>query len=317
MDRARFDMGFVAGRTIVKKQVSFDRNGVALAGDLYMPDDFKANGRYRAVIVEGSFTSVKEQMPGTYARKIADEGFVALAFDYSHYGQSAGEPSQLEAPAEKLADLQAAVTYLTGLPYITGVGMVGICTSAGNAASLGAEDVRVGALATVAAFLPSPALYKSMFGEEGLAQRKAASARARAKYEQTGEVDFVPAYSETDRSAVNYRPAGAYDYYLNPLRGNVPEYRNEAAVMGLEQFLEFDPVSQASAITTPTIIVHSDGCAFPDEARRLYDGLAGEKELVWADGNHFDYYDSEKQIDNAVANISRFFRPHLLREQAG
>jgi fermentation-respiration switch protein FrsA (DUF1100 family) len=52
------------------------------------------------VIVEGSFTSVKEQMPGTYAQKFADEGFVALAFDYARYGESAGEPRQLESPAE-------------------------------------------------------------------------------------------------------------------------------------------------------------------------------------------------------------------------
>lgn len=66
-------------------------------------------------------------------------------------------------------------------------------------------------------------------------------------------MDMVPAYSEVDPSAVNYRPApGAYDYYLNEARGNVPEYRNESAIMGLDEFLEFDPVSKASAITTPT-----------------------------------------------------------------
>jgi hypothetical protein len=29
--------------------------------------------------------------------------------------------------------------------------------------------------------------------------------------------------------------------------------------------------------------------------------VPGHKELVWADGNHFDYYDSPGQIDNAVA----------------
>jgi hypothetical protein len=47
--------------------------------------------------------------------------------------------------------------------------------------------------------------------------------------------------------------------------------------MGLEEFLEFDPVSKAPAITTPTMVVHSDGCAFPDEAKKLYSELQGEK----------------------------------------
>lgn len=198
------------------------------------------------------------------------------------------------------------------MPYVSAVGMVGVCTSAGNAACLATIEPRLKALATVAAFLPSPALYATMFGEAGLAQRKDASIASRRKYESTGEVDFVPAYSETDESAVNYRPVpGSYDYYLSESRGNVPEYRNEAAVMGLAEFLEFDPLSRASAITTPTMVVHSDGSAFPDEARRLYDEVRGEKEIVWAEGNHFDFYDSPEQIDHAVANVARFFRKAL------
>ena len=42
----------------------------------------------------------------------------------------------------------------------------------------------------------------------------------------------------------------------------------------------------------------------------------GEKELVWADGTHCDYYDSQARIDNAVANVTRFFRTHLAKELA-
>lgn len=287
----------------MKRKITFDRDGLTLVGHLFTPEHVDEQGHSPAVTVQGSFSSVKEQMPDTYAQKFADQGFVALAFDYAHYGQSAGEPRQLESPTEKLSDLQAAVTYLTSLPYVQGVGMVGICTSAGNAASLAAADPRVGALATVAAFLPSPALNATLFGEEAFARRK---------YEETGEVEVVPVYSETDPSAVNYRPTvGAYDYYLNTSRGNVPEYRNEAAVMGLEAFLEFDPMSQAPAIQVPTMVVHSDGSAFPDQAKAFFEALPGEKELVWADGNHFDYYDSPAQIDTAVANVARFFRSHL------
>lgn len=300
----------------MKRKINFDRNGLTLVGNLFTPENFDENGHYKAVIVEGSFTSVKEQMPGTYAQKFADQGFVALAFDYGHYGESAGEPRQLESPAEKLSDLQVAVSYLTGLPYVQAVGMVGVCTSGGNAAYLGAAEPRIKALAIIAVFLPGPVLYRMMYGEEGVAQRQKAAADSRRQYEETGGVDFVPAYSEVDQSAVNYGPAGSFDYYLNPARGNVPEYRNESALMGLEEFLEFDPVSKASAITSPMMVVHSDGCAFPDEAKKLYSQLQGEKELVWADGTHYDYYDSPAQIDNAVANVTRFFRTHLAEELA-
>src|SRR5205809_269945 len=117
----------------MKRKINFDREGLTLVGDLFTPENFDENGHYNAVIVEGSFTSVKEQMAGTYAQKFANEGFVALAFDYAHYGESAGEPRQLESPTEKLSDLRAAVSYLSALPYVQAVGMVGVCTSAGNA----------------------------------------------------------------------------------------------------------------------------------------------------------------------------------------
>src|SRR3954451_21577966 len=178
------------------RKINIKRDDVTLVGNLFTPEKFNDNGQYNAVIVAGSFSSVKEQMPGTYAQKFADQGFVALAFDYAHYGESAGEPRQLESPAEKLSDLQAGVSYLSGLPFVQAIGMVGVCTSGGNAAYLGAAEPRIKALATVAAFLPGPALFSMMYGKEGVAQRKAAAAASRRKYEETGEVDFVPAYSE-------------------------------------------------------------------------------------------------------------------------
>jgi hypothetical protein len=63
----------------------------------------------------------------------------------------------------------------------------------------------VGAVATVAAFLPSSDLNEEIFGEEKLAQRRQACADARRKYEGTGEVDVITVYSETDPTAVNFQ----------------------------------------------------------------------------------------------------------------
>lgn len=134
------------GNTMMRK-VSFKRDGLTLAGNLFVPENFNESGRHPAVVVAGSLSSVKEQMAGTYGRKLAENVFVALAIDYSHYGQSEGQPRQLESPAAKLRDLKAAVSYLTALPYTKAVGMVGVCTSAGNGADLVADDARVKAFA--------------------------------------------------------------------------------------------------------------------------------------------------------------------------
>ncbi|MBT2547770.1 alpha/beta hydrolase [Arthrobacter sp. ISL-65] len=301
----------------MKHTINFHRDGSTLAGDLFTPENFDENGHYQAVIVQGSFSSVKEMMAGTYAQKFAEQGFVALTFDYAHYGQSTGEPRQLESPAEKLDDLQAAVTYLTGLPYVDAVGMVGVCTSASNAVYLAAKDERVKGLATIAGFLVNEAVFTATYGEEGMATRKEQAAAARKNYAETGEQTLITVYSETDPEAANYIPfEGVFDYYDNPARGAVPEYTNQLDVASWENWLSFDALSEASKVTTPTIVVHSDESALPENAKALHEAVQGEKELVWSDGNHYDYYDTPAQMDNAVANVARFFRTHLVQEVA-
>jgi uncharacterized protein len=211
-------------------------------------------------------------------------------------------------PDDKLSDLQATVSYRTGLPYVHAVGMVGICTSAGNAAYLAAADPRVKALASVAGFLPGPDLYRSLNGEDGLAQRRGSGRRSPTPYEKTGEVVLVPPTAKTirRRSTTDRRPARMTTTQQGARQR--PRVWQRGAVMGLAELLEFEPVNQASARTTPTMVVHADGCAFPDKAKKLYAQLQREKELVWADGTHFDYYDAPPQADNAVANATRFFR---------
>ena len=297
----------------MKRKITFERDGVTLAGDLFTPADFDESGHYQAVIVQGSFTSVKEQMAGTYAQKFAEQGFVALAFDYAHYGESGGEPRQLEVPAEKLADLKAAVTYLSDLPCVDAVGMVGVCTSASNATYLAAEDPRVKAVATVAGFLVSPAVFAATYGADGVTQRREQAAAAKKKFDETGEQTLITVYSETETDAANYAPVeGAYDYYDNAERGNVPEYVNKLDVASWESWLSFDALGEAARISIPTMVVHSDGSALPANAKALYEAVQGEKELVWGDGNHWDYYDSPHHVDNAVANVTRFFRAHLV-----
>jgi fermentation-respiration switch protein FrsA (DUF1100 family) len=43
----------------MKRKVNFDRDGLTLVGDLLTPENFDENGHYTAVIVDGSFTSVR------------------------------------------------------------------------------------------------------------------------------------------------------------------------------------------------------------------------------------------------------------------
>ena len=70
----------------MKREITFTRDDLVLAGHLFLPEDFDEGRSYPAIIVQGSFTSVKEQMDGSYAAKLADDCFITLSLDYSHYG---------------------------------------------------------------------------------------------------------------------------------------------------------------------------------------------------------------------------------------
>ncbi|HZS53686.1 MAG TPA: hypothetical protein VFA65_04735 [Bryobacteraceae bacterium] len=67
-------------------------------------------------------------------------------------------------------------------------------------------------------------------------------------------------------------------------------------------------MSQASQVTAPTLVIHSDGSAFPNEARKLHERLAGPKELHWADGAHFDFYDQAYTVRKAADRVAAHFR---------
>src|SRR5262245_39710793 len=109
-----------------------------LIGVLYLP----AEPAQAAIVTTGPLTSVKEQATGTYARALAERGFAALAFDHRTFGESAGEPRQLEDPVGKARDVSAAVTALGNderthdLPVVA----VGVCAGAGHMARAVADD---------------------------------------------------------------------------------------------------------------------------------------------------------------------------------
>lgn len=91
------------------KKVSFKKFDLQLAGLLFLPDDFDADGTYPAVVVTHPGGGVKEQCSSLYAWHLARAGYVALAFDASHQGESEGLPRCLEDPFSRVEDIRSAV----------------------------------------------------------------------------------------------------------------------------------------------------------------------------------------------------------------
>ena len=65
---------------------------------------------------------------------------------------------------------------------------------------------------------------------------------------------------------------------------------------------------RADHVQVPTLIVHSDGSVFPDNARLVHRRLRGKKELLWTDGNQTDFYDQPTQVGLAVEAADAFLK---------
>lgn len=293
-----------------QNRVAFTSEGEQMVGNLYLPAAYQTGEQLPVIVVTGAWTTVKEQMPAVYAQRLADRGFAAFAFDFRYWGESGGEPRQYESPAAKVQDIKNAVAFLKTLPVVDGenIGGLGICASAGYMAQAVAEDDSFKSFATVAAWLHDLESLNALFGESTVNHRMEIGRAARQQYDRTGEIEYVSAYAQSDTSAAM---SGDVSYYASSDRGVIPAWTNRFAVMSWHEWQEFDALAIAPQITVPTLIVHSDGSALPDNARQFYDLLNGEKQLVWAEGQHLDFYDRDPQVSTAVDALTSHFQATL------
>jgi hypothetical protein len=295
-----------------KNKVSFKSGNAVLKGHLHVPASYQKGRKLSAVIVTGSWTTVKEMMPDLYARKLAEQGFVALTFDFRGWGESEGQPRNLESPELKTQDIINAVTYLQTLKIVDAdkIAGLGICASAGYLVTASAQDKRIRSISLVAPWLHDADLVKAIYGgQEGVNRRIAEAEKANAGYNQTGQMAYVPAISLTDSTAAMF---GNWDYYLNPERGAVPQWDNRFAVGTWKGWLEFNPIAAAPQVTAATLVVHSEQAAIPDGAKKFYFNLTAPKEFEWLENRtQFDFYDQEATVNEAAAKAAIWFKKNL------
>ena len=155
-----WDKVFPLSEKVNHRKVTFETQyGLTLAADLYTPKaevvaDLKSATQESgisnplqlpAIAVSGPFGAVKEQSSGLYAMKMAERGFVALAFDPSYTGESSGEPRRTASPDINTEDFMAAVDFLSKLDNVDAerIGIIGICGWGGIALNAAAADTRI------------------------------------------------------------------------------------------------------------------------------------------------------------------------------
>ena len=218
-----WDKVFPLSEKVNHKKVSFQNQyGFTLVADLYTP---KANDKsqitnhkYAAIAVSGPFGATKEQSSGLYAMKMAERGFVALAFDPSFTGESSGEPRRTASPDINTEDFMAAVDFLSKLPKVDAnrIGIIGICGWGGIALNAAAADPRI--KATVASTMydmtrvSGNGYFDSADNETARYEARQALAAQRLTDPQSmagGVIDPLP--NDAPQFVKDY-----YDYYKTP-----------------------------------------------------------------------------------------------------
>ena len=299
--------------------INFKSEGLKLVGNLYYPDNYKKGESYPAIVVSGSWTTVKEQMAGLYAKRFAKQGFITLAFDFRNYGESEGEPRFWENPGMKVEDIKNALTYLETFPQIDNakIGAFAVCAGSMYTLMAAAEDNRIKAVATAASWLQDAEAVKLFYGgAEGVNEKIAAARKAKEAFAKDGVVEYIETISTSNPDAAMYGP---YDYYLNPERGGIKEWsKDKFAVMSWEDWLTLDPMPFAAKLNAATLMIHSHGCVLPQYTKNFFEKIASDdKQLEWVETEldspmqQFNFYDQEAEVSLAVELATQWFKAKL------
>ena len=325
-----WDKVFPLSEKVSHQKVSFETQyGFTLVGDLYTPksvspqDGLSAERSVSetvcqqsglpAIAVSGPFGATKEQSSGLYAMKMAERGFIALAFDPSFTGESSGEPRRTASPDINTEDFMAAVDYLSKLPEVDAnrIGIIGICGWGGIALNAAATDTRI--KATVASTMydmtrVSGNDYNDAFDDEqwrhrnreNLSQQRLTDPQAMAG----GVLDTVP--PQAPRFVHDY-----YDYYKTP-RGYHARSGNSNdgwRVIGTQAYANSRFLYYINEIRSAVLIMHGENAhsRYFGEAAYHYmvDGKAegyktvvapnpcpeNKELLIIPDASHCDLYD--------------------------
>ena len=299
--------------------VDFDSAGISLAGHLYLPD-VAPNGPRPAIVVGHPGSGVKEQAAGLYARRLAEQGFVTLAFDAAYQGESGGEPRGLEDPAHRVEDLKAAVSFLSTRAEVNvdHIGVLGICASGGYAVSATASDHRIKAVATVSGVdiarqfrlgadgAQDPAIF------DGMLDAAAAARTAEAGGKGVASFPIFPDTAEQARALGGQHAVDGFEYYCTD-RAQHPRSTKAIPWSSVDRMATFDAFRFADLIAPrPILLIVGTKAVTSWMGIETYQRAQGSKELHWIDGaSHVDLYDKEQFVGPAIIKLAKFFAENL------
>ena len=307
------------GNGVKKQKVTFhNRFLIDMVGDLYFPANYSPAKKYAAIIVGHPFGGVKEQTSGLHARKLAEMGYVTLAFDASYYGESGGYPRRMESPEVRVDDFSAAVDFLTNHPAVEAdkIGVIGICGGGCYSVSATQIDHRIKALATISMYDMGRARRQGVGDTQTYEQRMAIldeiGRQRTAEYGGATRRDIRALPEKVDENTPKFA-IDFLDYYDNPQRGQHPNSTGYYSYTSLAPMMNFFPFAQIETISPrPVLFIVGENAVSKYFSEDAYEKAAEPKELfVVPEATHVDLYDQPEYLKITLPKLDAFFKQHL------
>jgi fermentation-respiration switch protein FrsA (DUF1100 family) len=305
-------------RTVTRKPVSFKNGSIDMAGVLFEPANLQEGRAYPSIVVVHPGGGAKEQTASLYAYRLAQQGYVALAYDASHQNESGGEPRLLEDPTSRVEDARSAVDYFTTLPFVDQerIAALGICAGGAYAINATMTDHRIKAVAGVSSFNYGDGMRKGWRGTgttqelrttlHSVGQQRTAEARG----DQPLLLPYVPDSTEgiTEPDMVE-----ASEYYRLASRWKLDSQPNRFLASSSDKLIAFDAFNGIDTLLTqPLLLIAGSDAGSKWHSDRAFAEAtsASEKELfVIPGGTHMSLYD--RDVGKAMPKLLAFYAKHL------
>ena len=292
----------------MKKPVSFYSEEVRLVGDVYYPESLKPGERRAGIVLCHGYTGVKDIYLPDNARVLNEAGYVAMTFDYKGWGDSEGPRSRL-APYSRVADVQAALTFLGTVPEVDPdrLGIYGTSYGGATVVWVGAIDRRVKCVVSVVGIGNGERWMRSVRRPDEFHDLLERSRQDRMKRALDGKSEFV-AREEVllpDRQSAELAAAA---------RRNNPAAVSAIPLEYVDETLQFNPEWVVDKIAPRPILfitTDDDRLVPPEESIQLHARAGEPKKLVVLEGyGHYEVY-MEPAFSRVMQATVAWYREHL------